>query len=77
MSTPDWYFMFKKIRRAFQFVFPISVGSQDLTSYSLTFEGGRMKASAKRALNTGDSTDYVLSADWGGWATWVVFFAGW
>lgn len=36
---------------------------QDLTSYSLTFEGGRMKASAKRALNTGDSTDYVLSAD--------------
>jgi len=36
---------------------------QDLTSYSLTFEGGRMKASAKRALNTGDSTDYVLSED--------------
>ena len=32
---------------------------QDLTSYSLTFEGGRMKA--KRAFNTGDATDYVLS----------------
>ena len=36
---------------------------QDLTSYSLTFEGGRMKASAKRAFNTGDATDYVLSAN--------------
>ena len=23
-----------------------------------------MKASAKRALDTGDSTDYVLAADW-------------
>ncbi|CAL1166432.1 unnamed protein product [Cladocopium goreaui] len=40
-----------------------AVEPHDLTSYSLTFEGGRMKASAKRALNTGDSTDYVLSAD--------------
>lgn len=77
MSTPDWYVMLQKKQEGVPIFFPISVGSQDLTSYSLTFEGGRMKASAKRALNTGDSTDYVLSADWGGWATWVVFFAGW
>ncbi|CAK9003212.1 unnamed protein product, partial [Durusdinium trenchii] len=36
---------------------------QDLKDYSLTFENGRMKASAKRSFNTGDSTDYVLQMD--------------
>lgn len=36
---------------------------QDLTNYSLTFQNGRMKVSAHRALNTGDATDYVLEKD--------------
>ena len=36
---------------------------QDLSSYSLTFENGRMKVSAQRAFNTGDETDYVLDMD--------------
>jgi len=36
---------------------------QDLTDVSYTFENGRMKAMAKRPLNTGDATDLVLEAD--------------
>ena len=36
---------------------------QDLSSYSLTFENGRMKVSAQRAFNTGDDTDYILDMD--------------
>jgi len=34
---------------------------QDLTDVSYVFENGRMKASAKRAFNTGDATDLVLA----------------
>ena len=36
---------------------------QDLSSYTLTFENGRMKVDAKRMLTTGDATDYELSLD--------------
>jgi len=35
---------------------------QDLTDVTYTFENGRMKASAKRAFNTGDATDLVLAS---------------
>ena len=36
---------------------------QDLSDVSYVFENGRMKATAKRALNTGDATDLVLAGD--------------
>lgn len=36
---------------------------QDLTDVTYTFENGRMKASAKRAFNTGDATDLALCCD--------------
>ena len=35
---------------------------QDLTDVSYVFENGRMKVTAKRAFNTGDSTDLVLAS---------------
>ena len=34
---------------------------QDVANVSYVFENGRMKASAYRALNTGDDTDIVLN----------------
>ena len=36
---------------------------QDLQSYSLLSENGRMKVSARRPLHTGDATDLTLTLD--------------
>ena len=36
---------------------------QDLQSYTLRSESGRMKVSARRPLNTGDATDLTLTLD--------------